>query len=181
MSCKICNTRYHTSICQKPEEPYRDLYWVPHLRQLVKKVLKSCWGCKRFQAIALDTPAPGLLPKERTEGSTAFGVVGVDFAGPIRYRKSTKVDGKAYLVLYACSLSRALHLEVLPNLDTTTFIGSLERLVARRGRPARIFSDNGGAFVGAARWLKKIRADKKLQTYTANEGIHWQFNLRRAP
>ena len=156
----------------------RDLYWVPRLRQLVKKVLKRC---KRFQAIALDTPPPGLLPKERTEWSTVFQVVGVDFAGPIRHRKSTKVDCKAYLVLYACSLSRALHLDVLPNLATTTFPGSLKRLVARRGRPARIFSDNGGAFVGAARWLKKIRADKKLQTYTANEGIHWQFNLSRAP
>lgn len=30
-----------------------------------------------------------------------FEVVGVDFAGPIKYRKTPQVEGKAYLVLYA--------------------------------------------------------------------------------
>ena len=27
----------------------RDQYWVPKLRQLVKRVRSECWGCKRFQ------------------------------------------------------------------------------------------------------------------------------------
>lgn len=104
-------------------------------------MIKSCWGCKRFQPRALASPPPGLLPRERTEGSAPFEVVGVDFAGPIRYRKSPRVEGKAYLVLYASSLSRALQLEILPNLDTVTFLGSLKRLIARRGRPVKIVSD----------------------------------------
>ena len=159
----------------------RERHWVPRLRQLVKRVIKSCWGCKRYQALALAAPPPGMLPRERTEGSTAFEVVGVDFAGPIKYRKSPRVEGKAYLVLYACNLSRALHLEIVPNLETATFLGSLKRLVARRGRPAKIFSDNGRTFVGAARWLKQIRGDEQLQAYLADEGINWQFNLSRAP
>ena len=159
----------------------REKYWVPRLRQLVKRVVKSCWGCKRFQAVAFAAPPPGQLPKERTEGSTAFEVIGVDFAGPIRYRKTPKVEGKAYLVLFACSLSRALHLEVLPNLETVTFLASLKRLVARRGRPSKIYSDNGKTFVGAAKWLKQIRSDERLQAYIADEDISWQFNLSRAP
>ena len=159
----------------------RDNHWVPRLRQLVKKVIKGCWGCKRFQALALATPPPGLLPRERTEGSTAFEVIGVDFAGPIRYRKSTRAEGKAYLALYTCSLSRALHLEMLPDMGTATFLGSLKRLVARRGRPAKIFSDNGGTFVGAAKWLSQIRRDEKVQGYLADEEIVWRFNLSRAP
>ena len=159
----------------------RERHWVPRLRQIVKKAIKSCWGCKRLQALALSSPPPGLLPRERTEGSTAFEVVGVDFAGPIRYRKSARVEGKAYLVLFACSLSRALHLEVLPNLETVTFLESLKRLVARRGRPSKIFSDNGRTFIGAAKWLKQIRSDEQIQSYLADEEIHWRFNLSRAP
>ena len=75
----------------------------------------------------------------------------MDFAGPIKYRKSPRVEGKAYLVLYACSLSGALHLEILPNLETATFLGSLKWLVARHSQPAKIFSDNGKTFVRAAR------------------------------
>ena len=135
-------------------------------------MIKSCWGCKRFQALALAAPPPGLLPKERTEGSAAFEVVGLDFARPIRYRKSPRVKGKAYLTLYACSLSRALHLEVLPKLEPVASLGSLKRLVARCGRPAKIFSDNGRTFVGAAVRLWKLfqrqSFKKSLKGYFTN-------------
>jgi len=71
-----------------------------------------------------------------------FEIIGADFAGPIKYRQSPRVKGKAYLVLYACSLSRALHLEVLPNQETTTFLQTFKHMVARRGRPAKAFSNN---------------------------------------
>ena len=108
-------------------------------------------------------------------------MVGVDFAGPIKYRKSPRMEGKAYLVLFACSLTRALYLEVLPNQETTTFLGSLKRLIAGRGRPTTIFSDNGKTFVGAAHWLKEIQKDEHLQAYLAEERITWRFNLSRAP
>ena len=107
--------------------------------------------------------------------------MGVDFAGLIKYHRSARVEGKAYLVLFACSLSRALHLEVLPNLETATFLGSLKRLIARRGRPSKIYSDNGRTFIAAAKWLKQIRKDERIQTYLADEEIHWRFNLSRAP
>ena len=113
----------------------REEFWIPRLRRLAKKVIRECHGCKRFQAVALAAPRTGLLPLEITEGSTPFEIVGVDFAGPIKYCKSFRIEGKGYLVLYTCSLTRALYLEVLPNLETTTFLACLKRFVARRGRP----------------------------------------------
>ena len=147
----------------------------------MQRVIRQCYGCKRFQAVALAVPPPGLLPPERTEGSGPFEVVGVDFAGPIKYRKSSRAEGKAYLVLYACSLTRALYLEILPNLETTTFMSSLKRFIARRGRPSKIFSDNGRTFVGAAKLIKEIQKDEQMQDYLASEKITWRFNLSRAP
>ena len=65
----------------------REEHWIPCLRCLAKKVIRQCYGCKRFQAVALAAPPPGLSPPERTEGSSPFEVVGVDFAGPIKYRR----------------------------------------------------------------------------------------------
>ena len=108
-------------------------------------------------------------------------MVGVNFAGPINYLKLSRKEGKAYLVLFACSLSRALYLEVLPNLETATFLGSLKRLIARCGRPSTIFSDNGRTFVGAAKLLREILKDERLQANLAEEEISWKFNLSRAP
>ena len=159
----------------------REQHWIPRLRRLVKKLVKQCYGCKCFQAVAVAAPPPGLLPLERTENSGVFKVVGVDFTGPIKYRKSLHMEGKAYLILFTCSLTRALHLEVLPNQETATFLGSLKRLIAHGGRPSTIFSDNGRTFIGAACWFKEIQTDEQLQAYLAEKRITWRFNLSCEP
>ena len=111
----------------------RERYWVPKLQSVVKKVRKECWGCKRFQVTALDPPPPGTLPNDRISGETAFEATGEDFAGPIRYKRGSAQQGKAYLALFSCSLIRAVHLELLPNLETTTFIPCLKRYIVRCG------------------------------------------------
>ena len=111
----------------------RERYLLPRLRRLVKKVIETCYRCKRFQATALMNPPPGNLPRDRTEGRAAFQVVGVDFAGPLKYRKGKKNEGKAYIILYACSLTGGIYLELLPNLETAEFMTRLKRFIAPRG------------------------------------------------
>lgn len=159
----------------------RECYWVPRLRQLSRKVIKRCFGCRRFQARAVAQPPPGLLPLDRTEGSRPFEVVGVDFAGPIRYVTKGKKEAKSYITLYACSLTRAVYLELLHSLHTEEFLQSLKRFIARRGRPSKVYSDNGKTFVAAAKWLKTTQTDEKFNDFLAASQIRWQFNLSRAP
>ena len=156
-------------------------HWVPRLRKLAKRTIRGCHGCQRFQARAAANPPPGNLPVDRTQGSHPFQIVGVDYAGPIKYRKHGKVEAKAYIVLYACSLCRALYLDLVPSLETQEFILSLKKLIARKGRPEKIYSDNGKTFVGAARWLRKAMYDEKFNKFLAENEIIWQFNLSRAP
>ena len=159
----------------------RELYWVPCLRRLARRIVKSCHGCRRFQAQAFSSPPQGDLPRDRTEGQTPFQVVGVDYVGPLKYRKNTKTEGKAYVLLYACSLTRALFLDLPSNLETKEFLASFKRFIARRGRPQKVYSDNGRTFVGAAQWIKQVMQDEKFQNFLAYQGIKWQFNLSRAP
>lgn len=66
-------------------------------------------------------------------------------------------------------------------LETETFIQSLKRFIARRGRPAVIYSDNGSTFVKAAKWLKQVRKDEQVQGLLQQYDITWKFNLSRAP
>ena len=159
----------------------REKLWVPRLRKLTKQIIKRCWGCKRFQAVAVKSPPPGLLPRDRTEGNTPYSVIGVDFAGPLKYRVRPKTEGKAYVVLYSCSLTRGIYMELLQSLETSEFTRSMKRLIARRGRPTKVYSDNGKTFVAAAKWLKAVREDEKFNDFLANNVITWQFNLSRAP
>ena len=91
----------------------REKYWVPRLRTLAKKVRRECYHCKRFLSKSYQAPMSGPLPKTRTEPATPFQNIGIDFAGPIRYRITKTREGKAYLVLYSCSLTKGVYLEVL--------------------------------------------------------------------
>ena len=58
----------------------RECYWVPGLRSLTKQVIRSCYGCKRYQITSLANPPTRSLPKEQTEGLVPFKNIGVDFA-----------------------------------------------------------------------------------------------------
>ena len=101
--------------------------------------------------------------------------------GPIRYQQSPKKEGKAYLALYGCSLTRAVHLDLLSSLQISDFLASLKRFIARRGRPEIIYSDNGSTFKAAAKWLQKVHKDEKCHAFLAENSIKWKFNLSRAP
>ena len=147
----------------------------------MKKVRKRCYGCKRLTATAYATPPPGKLPTTRIQGKNAFQVIGVDFVGPLKYQAEKKREGKAYILLYACSLKRGIMIDLLPNMTTDEFLLSLKCFIARRGRPERIYSDNAGTFVAAAEWLKLVRSDERFHDYLSKQQIRWQFNLSRAP
>ena len=157
----------------------RERFWVPRLRKLT--FLRAVGGCKRFRAIPAQDPPSGLLPREGTEGNTPFKVIGVDFAGPVKYLKKPKREQKAYVVLYNCSLTPGVFLELLSSLETKEFIQSLKRLLARQGRPSKVYSDNEKTFVAAAKWLEKVRKDEKFNDFLSQQSIIWQFNLSRAP
>jgi len=148
---------------------------------VTKKIVKSCHGCQRFRPQAYTSPPPGNLPRDRTEGRTPFQVIGVDFVGPLTYRKKPKTEGKAYILLYACSLTRAMYVDLVPNLETTEFIRSLKCFIARHRRPQGIYSDNGKTFVSASKWIQQVMKDERIYGFLAPQGFKWKFNLSRAP
>ena len=96
----------------------RSKYWVPTLRQLVKKVLRTCYGCKKFHVKSYPVPQKGLLAADRTNLDLPFKIIGTVYAGPFLCKSEGKKERKVYLLLFTCSLSRAIHLEMLPNQTT---------------------------------------------------------------
>ena len=105
----------------------------------------------------------------------------MDFVGPIAFRTKGNKDGKAYIILFTCSLTRVVYLELLPNQTMEEFIQSFKRLIARRGRPEKVYLDNGKTFMAAASWLYKIMKEEVFNDFVTKHSIRWQFNLSRAP
>ena len=76
-----------------------------------------------------------------------------------------------HILLFTCSITRAAHLEILPNQSTKDFIMTLKRLIARRGRASIIHSRQSNNFVAASEWVSKINKDKKMQECLIKEKI----------
>ena len=96
------------------------------LRQLVKRVLRQCYECKKFHVKSYPVPQKELLPADRTNLDLPFKIIGTDYAGPFLCKSKGKKGKKVYLLLFTCSLSRAIHLKVLPNQTTHEFIHALK-------------------------------------------------------
>ena len=111
----------------------RSLFWIPHLRRLSKPVIRNCYGCRKFRSLPYHSPKPGPLPKDRTEKCFPFEVIGTDYAGPIYYKTKKTSELEAYILLFSCSVTRAVHIELVSSLTTTEFIKSFKRLISRRG------------------------------------------------
>ncbi|XP_037809037.1 uncharacterized protein LOC119601876 [Lucilia sericata] len=130
------------------------------------------------------------LPPERTQIGRPFTTTGVDFTGPfdIRNLNSRSCQTlKAYVCIFVCFATKAIHLEVTSDLSTDRFLAAFNRFISRRGCPTTMFSDNGTNFVGASRelerdfrtFLSESRA-RMCSTYGIN-GLIWRFIPAGAP
>jgi hypothetical protein len=70
------------------------------------------------------------------------------------------------------------------SLETDGFMNAFVRMVARRGWPRDMLSDNGTNFVGAAKEIQSLVENldhEKIQRMTANEGVKWHWNPPAGP
>ena len=129
----------------------RKRYWIPRLKLAVKAHINHCKICIISKKQTL-SQLMGPLPVERVSVSIPFQRVGVDYAGPLvlkLYKGRCQKTSKAYIAVFICFTTKAVHLEAVTELSTKSFLDAFERFFARRGLPAHIYSDNGTNFVGA--------------------------------
>ncbi|XP_045446386.1 uncharacterized protein LOC123654528 [Melitaea cinxia] len=167
----------------------RSKYWIMGAKSLIKKYYRSCVTCTRYSSRST-SQLMGQLPSARVNPNKPFLISGVDYAGPINIRISKGRGNKSYkgyIALFICMSTRAVHLEAVSELSTQGFIAAFKRFVARRGRCAELYSDNGTNFVGAARQLlclfneEKTNFKPELAEYLATNGTQWNFVPPRAP
>ena len=176
----IC-LEYHNAVHLGVEwtlSEFRKRYWITNARNLIKGIKKKCVTCRRLYSQGMVQKMAD-LPRERCEpGGAPFCFVGVDLFG-IFYAKVGRSEVKRYGCLYTCFSTRAIHIEVLSNLETDTFINGFVRFVSRRGYPQKVWSDNGTNLVGArselSKSLRNLDREKVVRVARRME-IDWRFN-----
>lgn len=83
---------------------------------------------------------------------------------------------------------KAIHVELVSDLNAEAFIAAFKRFIARRGVCSDIFSDNGTNFVGANTELKRLydlfkqeQEHSKISAFFTDHSIRWHFIPPRAP
>ncbi|XP_060869910.1 uncharacterized protein LOC132944529 [Metopolophium dirhodum] len=133
----------------------------------------------------------GNLPKFRLQQVKPFTAVGVDYAGPILLKPSTTritVPCQAYICLFVCMSTKALHLELASDLSTETFLMAFSRFISRRGPIQKMHSDCGTNFVGASKLFETVdkftqstEHQEKCRSFLTARNICWHFNPPSTP
>ncbi|XP_055585016.1 uncharacterized protein LOC129737877 [Uranotaenia lowii] len=160
----------------------RQRFHVSSLRTMVRRIRKQCTHCQVYKASPA-VPRMSPLPAARLRAfHRPFSFVGLDYFGPMNIRVGRSTN-KRWVALFTCLTIRAVHLEVVHSLTTTSCKMAVRRFVGRRGPPVEIYSDNGTNFLGASNELiEECRGiNKELAETFTNTVTKWCFNPPSAP
>lgn len=162
----------------------RTRFWILRGRQQIKKAIAACMACKRI-AKPLATAQVGPLPQERSQFRQAFEITGIDFAGPLLVKTGQTGDTKkSYIALFTCAVTRAVHLELVSDLTTASFLLSFRRFISRRGICSKIYTDNALTFKRADKDLTRMGQlynSTQVKDFMASLKVEWKFIIERAP
>ena len=155
-------------------------FWIPGVRRLIKLVRNTCVTCRKVNK-QLQGQVMGQIVEERAQPTPAFYHTSVDLFGPFLIRDTVKRRTKstAYGVIFTCSATRAVYLDVVEGYSTNDFLVTFRRFVVIHGYPKTMHSDGGPQFVAARKELRDMAAKmdlSEIQKIGAAHGMQWTFN-----
>ncbi|CAB4029375.1 PREDICTED: uncharacterized protein LOC107334477 [Paramuricea clavata] len=155
-------------------------------RKLLKSVAARCFFCRTRRRKLLQQRM-GELPSFRIQPKLApFTSVAMDFSGHLKVKQSRNVAVNGSVLIITCATTRCIHLELCLTQDTNSFLTAWRRFATCRGvHPSLVFSDCGGAFIGAEKpireWIEEWDKDL-IKRYLAKSGtkFEWTYNVPSA-
>lgn len=168
----------------------RQRFWPLSLRSAARKIVQHCVICFRVKPIVSEV-IMSALPSGRVKASRPFLHSGVDYAGPLTLREGRRRNArhiKAYVAIFVCFATRAVHIELVSDLTSEAFIAALKRFIARRGKPSCVYSDHGTNFVGARKQIREIydalnnkQVQIEIKHFLSEQQMNWSMIPPNAP
>ncbi|KAM7380993.1 hypothetical protein PAMP_004254 [Pampus punctatissimus] len=128
--------------------------WIIGCGSVVSSHIYRCVTCRRYRRTT-EIQQMADLPEERTESSPPFTYCGLDCFGPFIVKEGRK-ELKRYGLLFTCLCCRAVHIELLDDLTTDSFMNALRTFISIRGPVRQLRCDQGTNFVGAKRVFSEL-------------------------
>ena len=164
----------------------RRTFWIIGLRKMAKAVVSKCVVCQKLCKKPLDQ-LMGQLPSLRVAaGFPPFSNTAMDMFGPLQIRLNRRTLQEAQVVIFTCTTTRAVHLELLTDKSSEAFLMAFRRFTCLRGHPNVCWSDCGSNFIGAQEYLREVMQNwdiPKIQSTLSEEfacNFKWQWNTPHA-
>ena len=86
-----------------------------------------------------------------------------------------------YVTLFTCAVTRAVHLEIVSDLSTKTFLQAVRRYSSHKSLPRTVISDNTSTYLATADELKELFTSPLLNDTLSKKGVQWQLITKHAP
>ncbi|XP_056016958.1 uncharacterized protein LOC130053620 [Ostrea edulis] len=131
-------------------------FWIIGGKRQVSSIIFHCVTCRKLRR-CVEHQIMADLPKDRLTPGPPFSSVGVDTFGPMqivtRRTRGGQAHGKRWAIMFSCLTSRAVHMEVIEDMTSSSFINALRRFIAIRGHVKEFRSDRGTNFIGSTEHL----------------------------
>jgi len=74
-----------------------------------------------------------------------------------------------------------VYIALTKDMTTEQFMPCLKALIARRGRPSKIYSDNAKTFIAASKAIEKIMRSEELHNYLAKKQDSMAIQFEQGP
>ena len=148
----------------------RSGFWIPQGRTAVKAVLRQCIPCKKINSSPFKYPKPNNFMTDRVTLVKPFNHVGIDFTGNFLVKFGDKYT-KMYILVFTCINTRAIHLELLPNMTCQQFVLAYIRFTNHHTIASTVYSDNQSTFLQGMGILSNSHSSDDFSLYLQRTGI----------
>ncbi|XP_062607667.1 uncharacterized protein LOC134269481 [Saccostrea cucullata] len=154
-------------------------YWIIGAKKVISSVIHKCVICRRLRG-KFESQRMADLPPDRITPGPPFSAVGVDTFGPwtivTRKTRGGQAESKRWAIMFTCLTTRAIHIELVESMSSSSFINALRRFIALRGNVSLFRSDRGTNFIGATEDLGIDVTKGPVKNFLDKSKIVWTFN-----
>ena len=131
-------------------------------KRLSSTVLYKCVKCRKLKG-KQEHQKMADLPIDRVTPAPPFSSVSVDTFRPwtvvTRKTRGGQAHNKRWAIIFTCLTTRGIHIEMIEDMSSSSFIHALRRFISLRGPVKEFRSDRGTNFVGATDGLRINRVN----------------------
>ena len=142
----------------------RRKFWIPNCFSVVKRSLKGCIHCKRYNARTIKLNQSSYKEFRLNPTNIPFSNIFIDYIGPFNVKLDSRTT-KVYIFIVTCLWTRAINLKVSLDLTTAEFLRSFQLHTFEYGVPQRVLSDLGTQLVAGADIISNFLNDPVSLTY----------------